>query len=607
MIMAAPETPAANLDMGVIGNAAFAALIDDHGRIVWSCMPHFDGDPVFCHLLDSAPGKNGDDRQGIWAIEVEDLANIHQAYISNTAIIETYLHDAHGGILKITDFAPRYPHYERFFKPSTICRIVEPVAGEPRMRVKLRPRFNYGASAPRITRGGNHMRFVSPDLALRLTTNAPLIYLENETWFMADKKYTFIFGPDEPLVKSVEKTGEQWLYSTHDYWLQYVRSLAIPYEWQEVVIRSAITLKLCTFEETGAILAAQTASIPEAPDTSRNWDFRYCWLRDSLFVIGALNSISATETMEEHIRYVMNLAMMADGGDLQPLYGIALQQSLTEWHSDALAGYRGMQPVRFGNDAYSQQQNDVWGCVILGLTQSFFDQRLTRPGTIQDFRRLEKFGERAAANLLTPDAGIWELRGEPQIYTFSAMMCWVACDRLARIAEQLALNDRGSYWRGHADHIHTTICQRAWDEQMNSFVSIFDDREVDPSLLTMHGVGFIDAHDPRFIGTVEAIEARLCDHGFPQRKQLDPEFGEPEVIFTICAFWYIEALAAIGRKDEARQRFEQILAMRNRFGLLSEDFDPHTGELWGNFPQTYSMAGLINVAQHLSQGWDTAI
>ncbi len=596
-----------NLDLAVIGNCSFAALIDKNACIVWSCMPHFDGDPVFYSLIDYQDGRADENLKGFWDLEVEDQTHSHQAYIPNTAIVETHLYDKNGGVLKVIDFAPRYSHYERYFKPSTICRIIEPIKGEPRVRVKIRPSFNYGSTSPYITRGGNHMRFVSPDLILRLTTDAPIIYLEKEYWFLADKKYTFVFGADEPLAKGVEKTGEQWLFSTTDYWQQFVRSLAIPYEWQDVVIRSAITLKLCTFEETGAVLAALTASVPEAPDTQRNWDFRYCWMRDSLFVINALNRLGVTKTMEDYILYIMNLSMMADDGHLQPLYGIALQTNITEWVSEDLAGYRGMKPVRFGNKAYEQQQNDVWGCVILALTQSFFDQRLTRKGTLEDFKRLEKFGEQAANSFDKPDAGIWELRGEPQIYTFSAMMCWVACDRLSRIAAVINIEDRAVFWKEKAENLKKAIIDRAWNAEMNSFVSIFDGNELDPSLLTMHEVGFIDPADPRFIGTVEAIEKHLCKNGLPQRKQLDPDFGEPDVIFTICAFWYIDALAAIGREDEARERFSQILSLRNHLGLLSEDFDFDTGELWGNFPQTYSMVGLINAAMRLSKSWREAI
>lgn len=588
-----------DLDLAVIGNCNFSALVNRAGRIVWSCMPHFDGDPVMCDLV------NGERDAGYWDFVMADFERAEQSYVPNTAVLETVLYDKHGNALRVTDFAPRYQHYGRYFKPTTICRIVEPLQGTPRATVRLRPLFDYGASVPRITRGGNHMRFVSPDLTLRLTTNAPIVYIEDETPFVVDQPYTFIFGPDEPLESDIAATGRKYVENTRQYWLEFTRSLALPAEWQDALIRAAVTLKLCTFEDTGAVLAALTTSVPESPDSQRNWDYRYCWLRDALFTINALNRLNTTKTMEDYMGFIMNLAVMGEGKgkDLQPLYGIGLQDSIEEFEAKDLAGYRGMGPVRIGNAAYFQQQNDVWGAAIMALTQAFFDKRLMRPGTIADFHRLEVFGERAAAHFDKPDAGIWEFRTIGRVHTFSAVMCWVACDRLAKIAGTFALTDRVAYWRDKADHMRAVIMDRAWSAEKNSFVEPFDGAHLDASLLLLHEVGFIDAKDPKFVGTVAAIEKELLHNGLLYRYVHEDDFSKPDVAFTVCTFWYIDALAASGQVEKARAHFEWILTLRNHVGLLSEDLDFKTHELWGNFPQTYSMVGMINSAMRLSKHW----
>ncbi len=601
-----PET--SDLNLAMIGNCSFSALIDRRANIVWSCLPHFDGDPVFCSLLNGSDDPGQDTPEwGFWDFDIVDFDRSEQHYIDNTAVLVTYLYDKHGGCVRVTDFAPRYTHYNRYFKPSTICRIVEPVSGAPRLTVCLRPRFNYGATPPVVTRGGNHVRFISSDMILRLTTDASITYIRDEKPFLVDKSYTFILGPDEALTSSVDGAGRKHLEETIRYWREFSRNLALPFEWQDEIIRSAITLKLSTFDETGAVVAAMTTSIPESPHSKRNWDYRYCWMRDSLFVINALNRLSTTKSMEDYLRYIMNAAMMAEGKDLQPLYGISLQDRIEEHEARQLHGYRGQGPVRIGNQAYLQQQNDVWGCVILGLTQAFFDKRLTRPGTREDFQRLETFGESAVKNWDKPDAGIWEFRTIGRVHTFSAVMCWVACDRLAKIAEQLKLLERTVYWREQADKMYEGIMARAWNEEKQTFVEPFDGEHLDASLLLLHEVGFVEAKDPKFVKTVEAIERELVNDGLLYRHVYEDDTGKPEVAFTVCTFWYIDALAAIGRVEEARDKFEWMLTKRNHVGLLSEDLDFKTGELWGNFPQTYSMVGLINSAMRLSKTWHEAI
>lgn len=611
-----------DLNLALIGNCSFTALLDTRARIVWSCLPRPDGDPVFCSLLNGGPASSAGERAlpewGFYEIELLGCAGSEQRYLPNTAVVETILHDGNGSAIEITDFAPRHQHHGRSYRPSTVVRLVRALRGTPRIAVRLRPRFDYGEVAPEITRGSNHVRYVSADKVLRLTTDAPIAYVLDETPFVLDEPITLILGPDEPLRAPIDESGRRLLDLTRDYWRQFARSLALPFEWQDAVIRAAITLKMCTFEETGAVIAAVTTSIPEAPGTARNWDYRFCWVRDAYFVIQALNSLGVTITMENYLHYITNIVAGASKGALQPVYGIAQEMRLVERAAPGLAGYRGMGPVRVGNEAYAQLQNDSYGAVILASAQSFFDQRLARPGGVDLFRRLELLGDQAVKLYDKPDAGLWELRTTEHVHTFSSVMCWAACDRLARIACQLRLDERAAHWREHADGIREIVLERAWNPKLNSFVDAYrggevfdhDDREgigkIDASLLLMHELRFIEARDPRFLGTLAAIENTLKRGSMLYRYVHEDDFGYPETAFTICTFWYIDALAAIGRKDEARTLFEQMLSHRNHVGLLSEDIDPATGELWGNYPQTYSMVGLINSAMRLSKPWEEA-
>jgi len=591
------------LDLAVIGNCGFGALVDRRGRVVWSCMPRFDGDPVFCSLLN---GNGDDEKFGFFDIVLEDFERSEQHYLHNTAIVVTTLYDSNGSAVEITDFAPRFKQYGRIYRPLQMVRRVRPLSGSPRLTVRLRPVCDYGASRPERTNGSNHIRYITPAVTLRLTTDAPVTYILDEVPFVVEEPFTLILGPDESLTRPIDETAREFFEMTSEFWIEWVRYLSLPFEWQDAVIRAAITLKLCNFEETGAIIAAITTSIPEAAGSQRNWDYRYCWLRDAYFVVHALNRLGATKTMEDYLRYITNIVAMSEDGHLQPVYGIALEKRLTEKEVASLAGYRAMGPVRVGNQAYEHIQNDVYGSVILASTQFFFDQRLVQPGDARLFQKLEKVGEQAVKLFDRPDAGMWELRTKAKVHTFSAVMCWAGCDRLAKVAARLGNDGRAEYWRRHADHISGVIQKEAWDEKQNSFVESFGGTGIDASLLLLNEIGFLAADDPRFAGTVAAVEKTLRhgDHIF--RYATADDFGVPQTSFNICTFWYIDALAALGRAEEARDLFEKMLACRNRLGLLSEDLDPDTGELWGNFPQTYSMVGLINAAMRLSKTWEDA-
>lgn len=590
-----------SLELGIIGNCSFGALVDRFGRINWSCMPRFDSNPVFSSLL-----AGGEATIGFYEVELLGCVEAHQRYRKNTAILETVLTAEDGSAIEIVDFAPRFRRLDRMFRPMTIVRRIVPRAGHPRIRIKLRPAHDWGAERPETTRGSNHIRYVMPNLILRCTTDAPVTYVLEENAFLLERPVTLLLGPDESLTQPLGDTVREFEERTEAYWQDWSRFLAIPFEWQDTVIRAAITLKLCSFDETGAIIAAMTTSIPEAPGSARNWDYRYCWLRDAYFVVQALNRLGATRTMENHVNYITNIVADMTLAPLQPVFGIALEHKLIEHEVPHLAGYRGMGPVRHGNQAYEHVQNDVYGSVIIASTQAFFDSRLARIGDEALFRRLERVGERCLELYDKPDAGLWEFRTFSKVHTYSSVMCWAGVDRLGRIADRLGLPDRARYWHDHAGRMRAHIFEEAFDQQRNTFVDAFRGSELDASLLLLNELGFVDAKDPRYVGTVDAVGAALLHDGHMYRYIGADDFGRPETSFVVCTFWYIEALAAIGRVEEARTLFERLLGERNALGLLSEDIIPETGELWGNFPQTYSMVGLVNCAMRLSKSWRDA-
>jgi GH15 family glucan-1,4-alpha-glucosidase len=591
------------IDLAVIGNGHVSALLDKSGAIVWMCWPRVDGDPVFCALVDGAMPQDG-----YFSIRFdEDGSTYEQSYVRNTAIVRTVVTSADGAsAFSIVDFAPRFPQYGRHFNPSMIVRRVEPLRGLCRIRVNMRPRADYGSVRPTRIAGSNHVRYATEAGAIRLTSDAPVSYIASDGAFILSEPTTFILHNDEPLPINIGRLAREFHDQTRDAWHEWVRNLYVPFEWQSDVIRAAITLQLCSFEQTGAIVAALTTSLPEAPGEQRNWDYRYCWIRDAFYTVHALNRIGATVTMVRFIDYVTNIIAMERGPDLKPVYSVLPEKALPERVAPGLAGYRGYGPVRIGNDAVNQIQHDVYGSVILSAAQMFFDERLPKKGDEALFALLEPLGTRAHAVALTPDAGIWEYRDKPAVHTYSAAMCWVACDRLARIATRLSLPERAAHWRGLADELRKDILERAWNAKLNCYAGHLDSDHVDASSLLLAELGLVEARDPKFVATVETIGHMLGRNGYLFRYEAPDDFGAPTTAFTLCSFWYVDALAAIGRLEEARNLFEKILARRNHVGLLSEDIDPATGELWGNFPQTYSLVGIILAAMRLSKSWDEA-
>jgi GH15 family glucan-1,4-alpha-glucosidase len=587
-----------DLDVAVIGNGTIASLIDRDGRHVWTCWPRLDGDPIF-HALVGGEG-------GYWTIEPHHKATARRRYVGNSAILETEVEDETGALIRITDFAPRCRRFGRLFRPATLMRRIEPVRGRFRGTIQLRLNGRYGAERMRKVLMSNSLRLVGEDQTIRLTTDTSVACIAEELPIVVQAPIHMILGPDESVPEAPGQLFREFYDETLHYWQEWSRYLSVPFEYQEVVLRAAITLKLCAFEETGGVVAALTTSIPEAPGSERNWDYRFCWLRDTYFTVHALNRLGATRTMEDYLRYITTVVSLSEDGTLLPLYPILPGTDPDEKIAPALSGYRNMGPVRLGNAAWFQRQHDVYGSVVMAAAQMFYDHRLPRRGDQELFQLLERLGEQAARLALEPDAGIWEYRGRERVHTHSALMCWVACARLAKIAGVLELPERGEYWRGHAARIRRAILEEAWDAQRQTFVESFGGKDLDAALLLMHEVGFLAADDPRFIGTVEAIEKELRRGNHMFRYAAPDDFGEPENAFTVCTFWFVDALAAIGRKDEARRIYEELISCRNSMGLLSEDVNPLTRELWGNIPQSYSMVGLIISGMRLSKTWEEA-
>ena len=591
------------LELGLIGNSRTSALIDKNARIVWWCYPTFDSDPVCCRLMqpdDTAPAY------GYIDVGFDKIRQADQYYERNSAVLVTRFGDNAHNVIEIIDFAPCFPMHDRLFTPSTIIRIIRRVAGRPRITLRIRPAANYGSDAPQVLAGAHHISYKGSEQTLRVTTDASISSILDEKPFFLNDSVTLILGPDQAVESAPQDIGRAYYEATVRYWQNWIHNISLPFEWQDAVIRAAITLRMNTFYDTGAIIAAVTTSIPGSSAARHNRDYRYSWVRDSYFVVSALNRLGATGTMERYLQYILNIISDSKGLPFQPVYGIHRNADLTERTADSLGGYNGRGPVRIGNNACHETQNDVYGSAVLACTQAFFDKRLHRPADRNVFADLERLGEEALARYNQPDVDIWHREGHEHIHTFSSVMCWAACDRLAAIARDLNMKTRALQWETHAKTIRDDILAHAWNETIGSFTTTWDGDEVDASLLLMAELRFTEPDDPRFTGTVARIGERLLRGDFLLRYEGEDTDGVPDTALLVCTFWWILALAYIGEKDKARAAFEKILSRRNRLGLLSADVSREGNELWGNFPQTYSMVGLIQCAVRLSIPWENA-
>lgn len=580
-------------DLGLIGNCQYSALVHSSGEIVWCCLPRFDSEPVFSTLLDSEEG-------GTFRIGPAGGEPGTQRYRPNTNILETTFHTATGSF-KVIDFAPRFMHYDRAFRPTQLMRIIEPLAGTPRISVVCEPRLGWSKEKPQRMLGSHHVRFEGYASQLRLTTDLPLSYLGGQPFTLTGRRY-LVLAWGAPVEEPLAPLCERFLNETARYWERWVKQCDIPPLFQREVIRSALTLKLHCFEDTGAIIAAMTTSIPESPGSQRNWDYRYCWLRDSYYVLNAFGLLGQFEEREHFVQYLLNLAGGAEGLNLAPLYRVDGSQNLEESILGNWPGYNGEGPVRIGNGAAPQPQNDIYGEMVLALTPIFLDERLGAERSPAALQLMEDLARKAVTLTGVPDAGIWEYRTEWKPQTFSSLMCWAAADRMARIADMHAPQHSAEF-RAAATRIHAEVSEKSWSAQKNSFVGHYGGEDLDASLLQMVRLRFLDPSDQRLISTIDAIHKDLSMGGWLQRYSLNDGFGKPSVAFVICTFWLVEALAATGRRSEATTMFNRIHQALSSLGLLSEDYDPVEPRMWGNFPQTYSHVGLIHAAFSASPPW----
>ena len=582
--------------LGIVGNCSFNALLSE-GSVEWLCWPRPDSSFVFGPLLDREQG-------GAFVVESMDSAEIRQEYIENTNVLRTVFTGASGSF-ELIDFAPRFVQYDRAFKPSMLVRILRPLTGDPRVRIRCHPTWDYGRRQAVSWRSSNHIEYTDLPTPVRLTTNVPLSYVEDERPFLLERDHHLVLTWGQPLEAGLEETAERFLERTLDYWRQWVKRTRVPRDYQREVIRSALVLKLHQYEDTGALLAATTTSLPEHPGSGRTWDYRYCWLRDSYFTLHALERLGHSEEMELFLGYLRNLCEERDAV-LQPAYRISGSPEAPERELTHLAGYEGDGPVRVGNQAFEHVQNDVYGEMVLAVSRLFLDARFV--GEIPPHTAVEMVRElvdRIAERIEEPDAGPWEFRGSTRLHSFSVLMHWAGARRAAEIADALGAPELAAAARDVEQRAREVLATKCWNDELGALTQVAGGSQLDASLLLALQLGYLEPDDPRATTHVDAIRAALAvDGGLLRRYTVEDDFGHPEAAFTVCSFWLVEALAMLGRLDEARRLFTRLLELDNGLGLYSEDVLPDTLEQSGNFPQTYSHVGLINAAFRLSRSWD---
>ncbi|HEY1772334.1 MAG TPA: glycoside hydrolase family 15 protein [Gammaproteobacteria bacterium] len=579
-------------DLGLIGNCQFSALVERNGSVVWCCLPRFDSEPVFGALLDSSGGE--------FSICSSSGVTGHQTYLENSNILETVF-DAPDGRFRVIDFAPRFHQYGRMFRPTQLVRIIEPLAGTPSIRARCEPRLGWRKAVPQTLQGSNHVRFEGYASPLRLTSDVSLSYLSGQPFALAQRRH-FVLAWGPPVEEDLPALCEHYLSETLRYWQGWVKHCNIPTLYQKEVIRSALALKLHCYEDTGAIVAAMTTSIPEAPGSGRNWDYRYCWLRDSYYVLDALRLLGHFEEREHFIQYLLNITANSEKLDLHPLYRVDGGSDLEEKVLSDWSGFNGDGPVRIGNAAATHAQHDVFGEMVLALAPIFLDERFSQECTPTALALIERLARKAIGVAGTPDAGIWEFRKAWQPQTFSSLMCWAAAERVARIAERHRPHDAVEF-KAAAERIHAEIVDQAWNRDLGSFVDAYGGQHFDASLLQMAPLRFLTTTDPRLIGTVDAVRRELARDGWLMRYRTDDGLGMPSTAFVMCTFWLVEALVATARADEAREVMSRLHEVLSPLGLMAEDYDVGNRRLWGNFPQAYSHVGLIRAAFAASPPW----
>jgi len=583
-------------ELGVIGNGQFAALVDRRAALVWCCLPRFDAEPVFGTLLDPDGGE--------FVIGPADGRPGAAAYIENTNVLETRF-ETPDGEFRVIDFAPRFEQHQRAFHPSQLVRIVEPLRGTPTIRVRCSPRLGWSKAAAVATNGSNHVAYNGYSAPLRLTTDYPLAALDGSPHVLR-APVQFVLSWGAPVEEPLTPLARRFLDETIAYWRDWIKECNLPPLYQQEVIRSALALKLHCYEDTGAIVAALTTSLPEEPGSGRTWDYRYCWLRDAYYALRAFERLGHFRERERFLQYLLNLAAAAPDLDLAPLYAIDGGRVPDETILDHWSGFNGEQPVRIGNAAASQVQHDVYGELVLALAPVFFDDRFALERVPASFDLIERLATKAIAVAGQPDAGLWEMRHVNQPHTFSSLMCWVAADRMALLAKRHQ-PPKERHFREAATRLREEIIARAWHRGRGCLVATYDGDDIDAALLQAVTLRLFEPGDPRAAQNVDVIRGELSQNGLLRRYIRDDGFGVPGAAFLVCTFWLVEALARLGETVDARRSLEQAIKVLSPLGLMSEDCDIRTHGLQGNFPQAYSHVGLIHAAFAASPSWDDVL
>ncbi|MDM9630598.1 glycoside hydrolase family 15 protein [Robiginitalea aurantiaca] len=585
-----------NLDYGIIGNCRSAALISKTGSLDWCCLPEFDSSSVFARLLDEEKG-------GRFEIVVDADYEITQRYKKDTALLITrYRKGPH--VFEVRDFMPRYQKRDgSFHTPPEIIRYISLLGGSPEFKVRYDPRLEYAKGEtqtyvkhPFIVSLTYGDKFDTIFLYTSFNKNA---IVEGRTITLEEDGY-FLIGYNEKLFKPTVKKMYVEMERTKVYWLNWSSRTPDYRKYNGVIKRSAITLKLLSYQKSGAILAAATTSLPETLGEVRNWDYRFCWIRDASMAVKVVSDLGHKEVAQRYLRFIVDLIPDKDE-KLQIMYGINKEKQLTEKILDHLSGYKGSGPVRVGNAAFEQRQNDIYGI----LMDMIHTQLLRFPNDIENGEELWSLTKGIVwiveKHWKEPDKGIWEFRTEDRHFTFSKVLCWVAIDRAIKIARIFRKQRKIDKWLPLESEIREEILEKAWNGEVKAFTQSYGSPYLDASVLLMETYGFIEALDPRYVNTVKAIERELSQDGLLFRYKNEDDFGLPTSSFTICTFWFINSLFRIGEVERSREWFDRVLGYSNHLGLFSEDIDFKTKRLLGNFPQAYSHLALIECALNFSR------
>jgi GH15 family glucan-1,4-alpha-glucosidase len=578
-------------DYALLGDSQTAALVGRDGSIDWLCLPSFDSPASFAALL-------GDDRNGRWLLApVDPTGPAQRRYLDDTLVLQT-MWRTRTGTAHVLDFMP--PRGEA----PDVVRIVRGVSGRVELRSELRLRFDYGHVVPRLRHLDGQLGAVAGPDSVWLRTPVPMAPDGTATFTVhAGQSVPFVltWHPSYlPVPEPVD--AEEALRVTTGFWTSWVAQATVPEQWREPVLRSLITLKALTYGPTGGIVAAATTSLPEQLGGPRNWDYRYCWLRDAGYTLQALLDAGYVTEARAWREWLLR-AVAGDPADLQILYSLTGRRRIPEWTVPWLPGYQGSAPVRVGNAAAEQFQLDVWGEVLDTLHRARTGPLSIEPDAWDMQTALLEFLE---GHWCEPDNGLWEVRGEPRHFVHSKVMAWAGFDRAVAAVERTRLDGPVRRWRALRQQVHDEVCARGYDPDRNTFTQFYGSHGLDAALLLIPQVGFLPADDTRVVGTVDAVARELDRDGFLLRYDPEADGGVDalpggEGVFLACTFWYADALALLGRRDRARAVFERLLLLRNDVGLLSEEYDASTGQLLGNLPQAYSHVFLIHTARNLGR------